>query len=82
MALTKTTVTNITAGPLYFGFIPPHGRTLESAEAYDITGDIASVLASGLGNPNRNREIASMEAAVDAGYCTVEVTPGSGPDPY
>jgi hypothetical protein len=40
-----TTVRNISGVQQFFGFLPPHGRTLGAGEQYSTPGDLATFLA-------------------------------------
>ncbi len=36
----KTTITNLSNKPIYFSWIPPHGRKLDAAATYEVPGDV------------------------------------------
>ena len=71
----KTTVIN-TSGvdSKHFGFLPPHGRDMDSNEEIDFDGDLRSSLAGGRGRHSRARELAALDqACADGDICLVEV---------
>jgi len=69
-----TKVINVSGASKFFGFLPPHGRTLASDGEVTLFGNLHTVLAGGLNRYGREREITALEAACDAGdICLVEV---------
>jgi hypothetical protein len=56
-----TTVRNISATTLFFGFLPPHGKRLACGEAFSFWGDIQSWVWNNLPN---ERERRSFEEAL------------------
>lgn len=73
--MAKTRITN-TSGEddRFFGFIPPHGKVLDSNESVDIDGDLRTVLASGRARYSRSRELAALDVACAAGeVCLTEI---------
>jgi hypothetical protein len=75
----QTKIINVGDVEKYFGFIPPHGVTLDVNGEVTIDGDLRSVLGAGgrAGRYNRSRELAALQAACDAGeICLVEVADG------
>lgn len=70
----KTKVINTSGAEKHFGFLPPHGRTLDSNEELTVDGDLRSVIAGGRARSSRAREVAALDAACVAGdLCLVEV---------
>lgn len=57
----QTQITNTSGAQRHFGWIPPHGRTLENNEQILLNGDIRSVLASGMNRYNRARELQGLD---------------------
>jgi hypothetical protein len=70
--MARTTITNISGSSRYFGFLPPHGRTLDDSESVTVEGDLRTVLASGRGRYSRGTELASLTVAEEGGQVTVE----------
>lgn len=70
----KTKVINVSGAEKHFGFLPPHGRTMDSNEELEVDGDLRSVIAGGRARHSRARELAALDAACDAGdLCLVEL---------
>jgi len=71
----KTEVTNISGGTLFFGWIPPHGRTLTNGQKCDLHGDLRTNLASGRNRYSRKVELDAMDRDIAAHrvlVCTAE----------
>lgn len=70
-----------------FGFLPPHGRTLDNNEEFTVFGDIRQNLGGNQGTERsvRRRAEASFEAAVESGDLQILSTPNliiqDGDDP-
>jgi hypothetical protein len=73
--MARTLITNTSGGEKHFGFIPPHGVTLEDAAEHVVDGDLRTILAGGRGRYSRSREITALDAAVDDGSVTTEDHP-------
>lgn len=67
-----TTLRNTSGAAMYFGFLPPHGRTLDDGEEISVFGDVTSLFR---GQPANNRAKRSFEAALDAGNLAIIKTP-------
>lgn len=76
-----STVRNTSGRTKLFGFLPPHGVTLDNNEDYVVFGDIRNVVGSnqGVGGGVRRREQTALEAAIDAGDLTIIQTPVAVP---
>ena len=72
-----STVKNISGGAKIFGFLPPHGRELASAEEFTVFGDIRQNLGGNRGSERsvHRRDNAAFEAAVEAGDLEIVSTP-------
>lgn len=70
--MARTRVTNISGVTQVFGFIPPHGKSLEHAHAVDLDGDLRTVLAGGRNRYGRPTELAALTAAEENGQVLVE----------
>ena len=62
----KTQVENTSGAARYFGFLPPHGRSMAAAETLILDGDLRSVLASGRDRYSRASELAALDEACAA----------------
>ena len=62
----RTIVHNISGQTLFLGFLPPHGKTLVANQTVVVNGDLMSVLASGRNRFSREREIHSLDYAVES----------------
>jgi hypothetical protein len=74
--MAQTTVQNVSGATKFFGFLPPHGLTLDNAETVTFDGDLRTILGAGGGGGryNRKREITALQEACDAGeICLTEV---------
>ena len=70
----KTRVINTSGATRHFGFLPPHGVSLDSDVEREFDGDLRSTLGGGRGRHSRSREIAALDVACDAGdLCLVEL---------
>ena len=72
-----STVKNISGGAKIFGFLPPHGRELASAEEFTVFGDSRQNLGGNRGSERsvHRRDNAAFEAAVEAGDLEIISTP-------
>lgn len=68
--MARTKVTNVSGETLHFGYLPPHGVTLEPWEEVTYNGDLRTILASRL--KARTQAAKSLENDVDNGYLCVE----------
>jgi hypothetical protein len=71
----KTIITNVCGKTRFFGFLPPHGRTLTANQAVTFDGDLRTVLASGRNRFSGARAIKSLnaaEAGLDIEYVAVQ----------
>lgn len=55
----------------YFGWIPPHGETLDDGEQVTLEGDLRTVLAGGGNRYSRKTELAALDADVADGSVSV-----------
>ena len=67
----QTQVQNISGTPLFFGFLPPHGKLLAAGATVVLPGDLRTVLASGRGRSTRSKEIAALAHAEATGKLAV-----------
>lgn len=72
-----TRITNLLSTPLYCGWLPPHGRTLNASQSIVLEGDLRSILASGgpSGRYSRRPQIAGLNQAIadaDVEYISIE----------
>ena len=60
-----------------FGFLPPHGRQLESNEEFTVSGDVRQNLGGNRGSERsvHRRDNAAFEAAIEAGHLEILETP-------
>lgn len=72
-----TTVKNTSGVSKFFGFLPPHGRTLADNEEFTVFGNILQVLGTnqGVGGGVARRAQAAFEAAVESGKLSIVQTP-------
>lgn len=67
----KTRVRNATGVKTTFGFLPPHGRTLEAGEIYEFQGTIDGLIAS----PVKRRQRQAFLRALEDGALRLIQTP-------
>lgn len=72
-----STVKNVSGVTKTFGFLPPHGRTLDNNEEFTVFGDIRQNLGGNQGAERsvQRRANAAFEAAVESGDLEVLQTP-------
>lgn len=72
-----STVKNVSGVKKTFGFLPPHGRTLDDNEEFTVFGDIRQNLGGNQGGERsvQRRANAAFEAAVEAGDIEILQTP-------
>ena len=63
----RTIVQNISGVTQFFGFLPPHGKTLVANQTVVVNGDLMTVLASGENRYSRHNEIKGLDYAVESG---------------
>jgi hypothetical protein len=63
----KTTFRNTSGTKSFFGFLPPHGRTLDSGEDYVFFGSLDNLLSA----ITKKAQRSSLIAALDAGTVTI-----------
>lgn len=69
-----STVINLTAKTRFFGYLPPHGRSLTAGQQLSFDGDIVSRIHAA--NPTKGpRQRAALERDLQAGYLTIINTP-------
>jgi hypothetical protein len=71
----KTVITNVCGKTRFYGFLPPHGRTLTANQSVTLPGDLRTVLASGRGRYKRERELLALDNAekgVDIEYRNIQ----------
>lgn len=73
--MAQTVITNVSGADQYFGYIPPHGATIEDEASVTLDGDLRTILASGRGRYGRKTEIASLDSDEADGVVTVVVHP-------
>ena len=73
--MARTRITNTSGGRQHFGFLPPHGKSLDDLEELVLDGDLRTILAGGLGRYSRRTELAALNTAVDEGVALVEDAP-------
>lgn len=70
----KTQVENTSGARRFFGYLPPHGLTLDNSEAVTFDGDLRSALAAGRNRYGRPTELTALEADCVAGdICLTEL---------
>ncbi len=67
-----TTLRNMSAQRQYFGFLPPHGRYLDSCEEFSVAGDMMSWFKR---QTEQSRARRSFEAALEAGVLAIVSSP-------
>jgi len=72
----RTSITNNSGETKYFGWIPPHGQSLEDGEEVVLEGDLRTVLAGGRGRYSRKQEISGLNYDVDEGNVVEADAPG------
>jgi hypothetical protein len=77
----RTEITNTSGNARHFGWIPPHGVDLANGEEITIEGELRSVLASGRNRYSRRREIAGLNADIQAGNVSVVEVAGVSSSP-
>lgn len=71
-----STIKNVSGGSLRLMFLPPHGVTLADAGEYTFAGDPVAAISSKRANfVAAKRDIAAMEAALQAGNIEIIKTP-------
>jgi hypothetical protein len=72
-----STVKNVSGVSKTFGFLPPHGRTLDNDEEFTVFGDIRQNLGGNQGGERsvQRRANAAFEAAVESGDLEILQTP-------
>jgi len=72
-----STVKNTSGVRMTFGFLPPHGRTLNNNEEFTVIGDIRQSLGGNQGGESsvKRRAYVAFEAAVESGKLTILNTP-------
>jgi hypothetical protein len=72
-----TTVKNTSGVSKFFGFLPPHGRTLASNEEFTVFGNILQALGAsrGSGGGVLRRDQIAFESAIESGKLTIVQTP-------
>lgn len=72
-----STVKNTSGVRMTFGFLPPHGRTLDNNAEFTVIGDIRQSLGGNQGGESsvKRRAFAAFESALNTGKLTVLNTP-------
>lgn len=70
-----STVKNISGGTKKFGFLPPHGKELASAEEYTVFGNVLDAIANGFDRACSKRSVSSFENAIDTQLLEITATP-------
>jgi hypothetical protein len=65
--MARTTITNNSGERRSFGYIPPHGVTLDDAEDVTVDGDLRTVLAGGRNRYSRKTELQALDTDVAEG---------------
>jgi len=73
----KTRIYNSSGADKFFGFIPPHGKLVESNASVLLDGDLRTVLAGGRGRYGRKAELASAQTELDAGNLFLQEVEGN-----
>lgn len=68
---TLTKVRNMSGGEAFFGFLPPHGKRLKSAEEYTFFGSPETLLAS----ITKKRHRTALQSALTTGKLVIVSTP-------
>ena len=69
-----STVKNASGGRKIFGFLPPHGRTLEADEELTVFGNILEAVGD-IDRVSSRRKIQALERAIDRGDLIIVKTP-------
>ena len=69
-----STVKNVSGRRMTFGFLPPHGVTLDSDEEFTVFGDVRQAIVGGERVTSR-RLITAFEAAIERGDLEIISTP-------
>jgi hypothetical protein len=69
--MARTEIQNLVGQEQFFGFIPPHGRTLDADETITLDGDLRTTLAGGRNRYGRPAELAAYDEAISAGDIAV-----------
>lgn len=69
-----STIKNSSGVRMTFGFLPPHGRTLNSLEEYTVYGHVVEAVSRGTQTQARRNQKA-LEAALNAGAIKIISTP-------
>jgi|LakMenEpi03Aug12_release.lakeMendotaPanAssembly.Ray.scaffolds.fasta_scaffold1772582_1 hypothetical protein len=71
-----TVVKNTSGNTTTFGFLPPHGVTLEANETYNVFGDIRNCLGGNQGGERsvQKRAYDALSNALDTGQLTIVST--------
>lgn len=70
-----STVKNTSGKRMPFGFLPPHGRTLEVDEEFTVFGDIRQAVFKDIERTTGRRSAAAFEAALQRGDMQILSTP-------
>jgi hypothetical protein len=70
-----STVKNISGGKMKFGFLPPHGREVNSDTEFTVFGNVLDAVANGFDRACSQRNIAGLERAIDQGKLEIMNTP-------
>lgn len=65
--MANTKIINVSGQDRFFGYIPPHGAQLANNASVVISGDLKTILASGLGRYSRKSELASLKHDLENG---------------
>ena len=72
-----STVKNTSGVPKFFGFLPPHGRTLAANQEFTVFGDIRHQVGTNQGGERsvQRRSLVAFENALNAGHLEIVNTP-------
>lgn len=70
-----STVVNRTGQRRHFGFLPPHGKTLEANEEYTVFGHIQEAVVKDVERVTSKRHMVAFERAVENGDIDILATP-------
>ena len=70
-----TVVQNISGYTRFFGYLPPHGRTLTVGQTFSVFGDLANAISANNNRPLAEKLIQSFANDLDSGYISIISTP-------
>lgn len=70
-----STVRNTSGKRRFFGFLPPHGRTLAANEEFSVFGHITAAVVGDVERATSRHHMAAFERAIEAGDLEILSTP-------